>query len=462
MTFDKETERLTAGVRFGLGASAADIDAMGDDPRGWLTAQLDETPPAPEAAVPPDIQSIAQPFFELASAARRAAAEESAESALEARKAMRESYRPLNTALSAARLESIAAATESRLPFRERLTNFWHNHFAVRSTNRQGRVLLPYFAQTAIAPFVTGSFDKMLVSVSRHPSMLFYLDSTRSIGPNSPVGLSRDQGLNENLAREILELHTLGVKGGYSQKDVRELAAALTGWRVGKPTDEENAWRSLFQPTRHEPGGATVLDRDYPDKRERTAEKILHDLARHPSTARHIATKLTRHFVDDNPPEAAIRKLERCWLETEGDLGEVSHTLAGLDEARTSLFSKLKQPGDLVLSSLRALDLDITPRLAKLAARHQEAMGQPLLKPPGPQGWYDTAADWSDPGSLARRVDWGVALASAAGDRVDALAAMERNLGAFATRDTRLAIERAPTRQEAAAILIASPLFQRR
>lgn len=462
MTFDKETERLTAGVRFGLCASAADIDAMGDDPRGWLAAQLDETPPAPDTAVPPDIQDVAQSFFEQAVAARKTATEDGAEAALEAREAMREPRRRMTAALSAARAEKLAVTAKSAFPFRERLTSFWHNHFAVQAKSRRGTVFLPYFAESAIAPFVTGPFERLLVSVSQHPSMLLYLDNVRSTGPNSAAGLSRNMGLNENLAREILELHTLGVDGGYSQKDVSELAAALTGWGTGKPTDEETAWRSLFQPTRHEPGGATVLDRDYPDKGERTAEKILRDLARHPSTARHIATKLARHFVDDNPPEAAIQKLERRWLETDGDLGEVSHTLAGLDEARTSLFSKLKQPGDLVLSSLRALDLHITPRLAKLAARHQSAMGQPLLDPPGPQGWYDTAADWSDPGSLARRVDWGVALASAAGDRVDALAAMERNLGSFATRDTRLAIERAPTRQEAAAILIASPLFQRR
>jgi uncharacterized protein (DUF1800 family) len=462
VTFDKETERLTAGVRFGIGASAADIDAMGDDPRGWLTAQLDETPPAPEAAVPPDIQSIAKPFFEQAVVARRAVVQNDVEAAQKARQARRQAGRLMNSALSIASVENLAAAAESSFPFRERLIRFWHNHFAVQSTSRQGKVLLPFFANSAISPFVTLPFHQMLTTVSQHPAMLLYLDNVRSTGPNSPLGLSRNLGLNENLAREILELHTLGVNGGYTQKDVRELAEALTGWRIGKPTNEETAWRSLFRPARHEPGGATILGQNYPDKSERTAEHILRDLAKHPSTARHIATKLARHFVDDNPPEAAIQKLERCWLETEGDLGEVSRILVGLDEPRTSLFSKLKQPGDFVLSSLRALDVDVTPMLANLAVAHQKTMGQPLLDPPGPQGWYDTAADWSDPGSLARRVDWGVALASAAGDRVDALAAMERNLGSFATRDTRLAIERAPTRQEAAAILIASPLFQRR
>ncbi|MBX3504023.1 MAG: DUF1800 domain-containing protein [Parvibaculum sp.] len=451
MTFDRETERLTAGVRYGLGASAADIDAMGSDPRGWLLDQIEVTALLARSA-----------SGALPKTGKIYRVDAEALGPEDARLAVQQVRKQISSNFSAAGLDGVAEAVTTTLPFRERLIRFWNNHFAVGTKNRKGKATLPALTDDAIAPFVFAPFEEMLLAVSRHPSMQLYLDNIRSIGPNSEVGLSKGRGLNENLAREILELHTLGVDGGYTQADIKELAAALTGWSTGNTTEYATGWHFVFYPEYHEPGGATVLGKTYSEGGEETAEQILRDLARHPSTARHIAMKLARHFVDDDPPESAIRKLERRWLETDGDLAEVSRTLAGLDEARASLFSKLKQPGDLVVSALRALDLDMTPRLAELAVAFQGAMGQPVMRPPGPQGWYDTAADWSDPGSLARRVDWAVALAAEAGDKVDAQAAMERNFASLAPRDTRIAIERAASRQEAAAILVASPLFQRR
>ncbi|MDO9126609.1 MAG: DUF1800 domain-containing protein [Parvibaculum sp.] len=459
VTYSREIERLTASVRFGLGTNAADREAMGADPRGWLADQIETSIPVPSSAVPPSAGQEAETYYRLREYERSVSDGPDAENA---RLSSQQSLLRLRDILSEATLDTLSTAVETQHPFRERLIRFWSNHFSVQPKNWLAKIALPYFAGTAISPFVAAPFEEMLLSVCRHPAMQIYLDSGRSTGPNSKVGLKRGLGLNENLAREILELHTLGVGGGYSQEDVIELAAALTGWTSGKPKDEETAWRFIFQPARHEPGGATLLSKTYPDKGEATAEHILRDLARHPSTAHHIATKLARHFIDDDPPDSAVDKLERRWLETQGDLGEVSRTLVTLDEARASLFSKLKQPGDLVVSSLRALDMEMTPQLAKLAARHQAAMGQPLLRPPGPQGWYDTVHDWSDPGSLSRRVDWGVALAAQTSDSTNARAAMERNFGSLVDRDNRLAIERASTRQEAAAILIASPLFQRR
>ena len=463
MTLSAETERLTATTRFGLGASSADIEAMGDDPRGWLAGQVDEAPPAPPTRPVADElrrdSSHLQRELVAERDARRARDEAAAED-------IARRYIPLakrvDATLAAQKLDVAMRTAATKTPYRERLTGFWTNHFSVLPKNRLARSAVPYFSQAAIAPFATAPFVDLLFSAIRHPAMQIYLDSIYSVGPNSPEGRERGQGLNENLARELLELHTLGVDGGYTQDDVIALAKGLTGWAFHSLLDEENGWNFEFRAERHEPGPLTLLGKTYPDRGVETAELMLRDLARHPATARHLATKLVRHFVDDRPPEKAVAKLARIYLDTEGDLAAVSKTLAGLDEARHSLFSKLKQPGDLVISSFRAFDIEMTPQLATLAAEHQAAMGQPPFMPPGPQGWYDTAADWNDPSSLRRRVDWGVELARRTGGELDVAAAMERNFGSRLDRDTRVAVTRAPTRREAAAILLASPMFQRR
>lgn len=461
MTLNAETERLTAAIRFGLGASSADIEAMGDDPRGWLAGQIDEAPAAPPP-LPDELRKDTSNFQ------REIIAERDAKRAGDeaAAKEIAQGYLPLarriDATLAEQKLDIATQSVATKTPYRERLTGFWTNHFSVSPKNRPARFTVPYFSEAAIAPFVTAPFTDLLFSAIRHPAMQIYLDSIRSIGPNSPEGRERRRGLNENLARELLELHTLGVDGGYTQDDVIALAKGLTGWTFHSLLDEKNAWAFEFRAERHEPGPLTLLGKTYPDRGVETAELMLHDLAQHPATAHHLATKLVRHFVDDRPPEKTVGKVARVYLDTGGDLAAVSKTLAGLDEARHSLFSKLKQPRDLVISSFRAFDIEMTPKLAKLAAKHQAAMGQPPFTPPGPQGWYDTAADWNDPSSLRRRIDWGVELAWQTGGDLDAVAAMERNFGSRIDRDTRLAVTRAPTRREAAAILLASPMFQRR
>lgn len=457
-----DIEQLAAAVRFGLGARASDIEAMAGDPRGWLLAQIDRPSNEPGPVVAPEVKLDVSKYYasRLAEfAALRANDQDQVDLIIRDRRPLTVRIR---STLASAELEGLRRAVTTEAPFRERLVRFWTNHFSVWPKSRNGRVAVPYFEQSAIAPFVTGPFEELLLSSTRHPAMQIYLDNWKSVGPNSPIGLKQETGLNENLAREILELHTLGSEGGYTQDDVIALAAALTGWTFRSPHEAETSWDFVFRKRRHEPGAVTVMGKTYEPGDGQTAELVLRDISRHPSTARHLSTKLARHFVADVPPEAAIEKLSAVYLDSGGDLGEVSRALVSLDEARDHLFSKLKQPGDFVVSSLRALDFDIDEDLAKLAAAHQTAMGQPPLKPPGPQGWYDTFGDWNDPSSLRRRVEWGVALAARGGDTLTPIAATDRNLGTHLDRDTRLAIERAPSRQEAAALLVASPLFQRR
>lgn len=459
-TFSRE--QIAAAVRFGLGARSSDMEAMGDDPRGWLLAQVAPFVPAQVATLPDEMRADVGLYYEsrvTEAEAMRAGDMEAVDSVLRDRRPV---MRRIRIGLSAQKLGAITQAVSSDMPFRERLVRFWTNHFAVFPKSRNGRVAAPYFEQSAIAPYVTAPFAELLLSAVRHPAMQIYLDNSQSVGPKSPLGIERRKGLNENLAREILELHTLGVDGGYTQEDVIELARALTGWTFGSPHDPETSWNFVFHEDRHEPGKVTVLGKTYAAGGPETAELILRDIARHPSTARHLSTKLARHFVADEPPDAVVEKLTAVYMKSDGDLAEVSGALVSLDEARTHLFSKLKQPGDFVVSSLRALDFKMDKNLLDLAAAHQTAMGQPPLQPPGPQGWYDTFGDWNDPSSLLRRVEWGAVLAAHGGDTLDPVAAAERNLGADMDRDTRLAIQRAPSREEAAAILVASPLFQRR
>ncbi len=215
---------------------------------------------------------------------------------------------------------------EARAGYVERLVAFWSNHFAVSAAKGPlVRASAGAFEREAIRPHVLGRFEDMLIAVEQHPSMLFYLDNQRSMGPNSRAGRNRGKGLNENLAREILELHTLGVGGGYTQADVTSLARIITGWSfAGRRARREEPGVFLFRANWHEPGDHDLLGKAYTQRGIEQGEAAFADLARHPATARHIATKLVRHFVADDPPPALVERLTKVFLDTDGDLGAVS------------------------------------------------------------------------------------------------------------------------------------------
>ena len=426
------TDQIHALARFGLGRRGD--EAMPDDPRGWLAAQLSGADPGVAGATG-------------AEAALAALARQQREKTPEAIAAARALYRG-----ETVRLLDHAVATEA--PFRERLVWFWANHFTISARMPGCAPLVGAYVAEAIRPHVTGRFADMLRAVMRHPAMLIYLDNAQSIGPASPAGQISGRGLNENLARECLELHTMSPAGGYTQADVTALARLLTGWSV-RVQQEPRGY--LFRPRAHEPGGATVMGRHFPDG-EAGGLAALDYLAAHPSTHRYLATKLTRHFIADTPPPDAVRRIESVLRETDGDLGAATRAIIDLPQAWEP-GGKLRSPLDFVLSSLRALSLspDRRPELIGLLA----GLGQIPFNAPLPNGWPDTASGWTGPEALLRRVDAAYALAGRAPE-ADPLAIADASLGPLLGGATLDRLRSAASRREALALLLASPEFQRR
>ena len=289
--------------------------------------------------------------------------------------------------------------------------------------------------------------------------MLAYLDNAQSFGPNSTAGLNRKRGLNENLAREILELHTLGVDGGYTQADVTALARIITGWtfsgregRLGEPGT------FVFFPNAHEPGDHTLLGKVYAAGGVKQGEAALADLARHPATARHIAGKLARHFVADEPPPSLVDRLAKVFRETDGDLKAVAIALVDADEAWTTPLAKMRTPEQFLLAAMRAIDRMPEDPGALLGPLN--VMGMPLWQPPGPNGWPDTVSAWASPKAIKSRLDVSAAIAARVKDLVNPSELLETIAGESASGETRQAIARAELRQQGLALLLMSPEFQ--
>ncbi len=358
----------------------------------------------------------------------------------------------------AARLER-AISTEH--PFIERLVQFWSNHFCV-SMRKGGMVRYSAgaYEREAIRPFVLGRFSDMLRAVVQHPTMLIYLDNHRSTGPNSRAGRRRRRGLNENLAREILELHTLGVDGGYVQNDVRNLARIITGWSVtGQRHRRLPPGIFYFARQRHEPGDWRVLGKLYREDGVRTGERVLNDLARHPATARHIAKKLARHFVGDNAPSSLINRLTKVFRRTDGNLAALARTLAKSKEAWAAEAIKILPPYDFIVGMARGLGLRDRPRVMLRLIRR---LGQPLWQPPSPKGWPDEDGAWLNPAGLRERLRIAERVANRAARRHDPRRLGDDLLGPMLTTPEREAIARAETRAQGVKLLIMSPAFQRR
>ncbi|MGD0431796.1 MAG: DUF1800 domain-containing protein [Acetobacteraceae bacterium] len=422
-----------AMVRFGLGSTGSEPPQA--DPSAWLLNQLRQ-PDWPWPGPQP-----------------------STEEGLAAVRADRETKPPPGESQSRAlyRAQGLAAvgrAVATKTPFRERLVWFWTNHFTVSLRRGQCAAVAGAFVQEAIRPHVTGRFEDMLLAVMRHPAMLLYLDNAQSVGPDSMGGQISHRGLNENLARECLELHTVSADAGYTQADVTSFARILTGWSIDVRNEPLGF---MFRPRIHEPGAQKLMGRTFPDGEEGGIEAIRF-LANHPSTHRFLATKLVRHFVLDTPPPAAVHRIEGILRDTRGDLGAASAGLVGLNEAWTP-GTKVRTPLDLVVASFRALDVPVDPSPPFLGIL--AGLGQPLWTAPEPNGWPDTAVDWSGPEAMMRRIDWAYAVAGRIGDR-DPVALAEASLGPLYRPATKDAMAHAGSRREAMTLLLTSPEFQRR
>jgi uncharacterized protein (DUF1800 family) len=493
VTLPNDNAAAIALNRFGLGARPEDTPPA--DPKAWLVAQFAQYQPLPAAwAGQPTSVALATELGEQRlqnananasvnananananansnrSADANAAANPNAAATAKqaANKAIRGEIRDVyRTAVNA----SVGSAVMSPTPFVDRLVHFWANHFAVSAEKPQVAALAGTFEMEAIRPHVLGRFEDMLVAVERHPAMQLFLDQTRSVGPDSRAALRAEQrnpdlkrGLNENLAREIMELHTLGVRSGYTQADVTEFARALTGWSVAgvKGPQPNNAAPGafVFRPALHEPGARTIMGRSYDQPGEEQALAILHDFAGSPATAQHIAGKLARHFVADNPPPAVTERLANAFERSGGDLPTVYRALIDSQEAWSPVAVKFKTPWEWTVSSMRGLgwqdlgNLQAAPLLTQL--------GQPLWRPGSPAGYDDIAASWAAPDALVRRVEVAQRFAARVGDRLDPRTLGQTLLVGSISEPTATAVSRAESASTAIALLLVSPDFQRR
>jgi uncharacterized protein (DUF1800 family) len=471
-------EAALALHRFGFGPRAGSIEAIADDPRGALLAELEK----------PGAGQITNSELLSSGAANRVVFEYNAERAANEKRARKRRDDAAQIAMQNASPEAVMeakpgvapatmvqpdavplprqlfrkeakahfdAAINTEIGLVERLVWFWSNHFCV---NADATVMAGGYEREAIRPYVLRRFSDMLLAAESHPAMLLYLNNEQSIGPGSVAGVNRDKGLNENLARETLELHTLGVRTVYTQADVSNFAKALTGWTI-LPTasNPDHGGEFVFLGRGHEPGAQTVIAKTYAEGGVEQGRAVLADLARHPATAKHVATKLARHFIADDPPLTLVDRLTQRYMDTEGDLKEIVAALIAAPESWTAEQAKLKRPGEWIVAALRATaeTSDIVRVL-----RAQALLGEPLWRPPAPKGFSDDNAAWLD--GLGQRLDIANTFAHREGLGHEPGAVMEDALGPLASVATRRAIASAESRPQALTLLLMAPEFLRR
>lgn len=493
MASDDRLDASIALTRFGLGASPGEIDAVARGPRAWLDGQIRASgAPQPQGSFPTSSERVVQyaEYRDAASNARQVRRQSptdatamtpasangetpQAQAAFDARRMERRNLTQ-DTAQEFLARARLGATTPDG--FAERWALFWSNALTVSAVKFQSAVFIGQYEREAIRPHVFGAFADLLVAAEQHPAMLLYLDQAQSIGPNSPAGQRRSAGLNENLAREILELHTVGADGGYTQADVTEFARALTGWslegqgarqprrpnarRAAFLADQPGADGFAFRPILHEPGERTVMGRKHGPAGEAQGEAILRDLATRPQTAKRLAHRIAAHFVADDPPPPLVAALETAWLSSNGRLDVVARALISAPEAWAPAPAKVKTPYEFIVSTHRALGT--APQRPQGLQPPLVAMGQPAFSAPSPEGWPDTAADWAGPDALVKRLEWASTVADAARGQNEPVQIAEAALGPRLSDRTRTAVSRAESRPEALTLFLMSPEFQRR
>jgi uncharacterized protein (DUF1800 family) len=480
MSLDAKGAAALALHRFGLGPRAGSIAAIASDPRGALLAELDK-PGAGQIVNAELLTSAAGARLNFAYNQQQQAKRIAARISEEQRKAATAVMTPVEepTPEDAATMAvpdpaapaqptppqrnvnreveaRIAAAMNAELGFVERLVWFWSNHFCVSADvvlNMVGG-----YEREAIRTHVLGRFGDMLLAAEGHPAMLIYLDNFRSIGPMSVAGLINKIGLNENLGREILELHTLGVRTVYTQDDVYRFAKTITGWTL-RPmaTDPEHGNEFLFNPRTHEPGPQTVLGKTYPQDGVEQGQAVLADLARHPATAAHVAFKLARHFSSDEPSPTLVERLSKRFLDTDGDLKEITKALVEAPETWDEQRLKLKRPSEWLIACWRAIG--IAPEARRIFDSHGY-LGERFWRPSAPKGFSDEQSAWID--GLSQRLDIANRIGELVAAQVEPAALVENSLGSLASVETRQTIARAESRQQAITLALMAPEFQRR
>jgi len=480
MSTDPKYQAALALHRFGLGPKPGAIDAIASDPRAALLAEL-EKPGAGQIVDARLMSSTKSSMVAFNFRAERQANEIAKRAAEKERTEAGAMANAMQTAPNEAAANAqpnqpnvqqqifqnevrarFAASRTPEIGFVERLVWFWSNHFCISANE------VPFMAggyeREAIRPHVLGRFADMLAAAEGHPAMLIYLNNERSIGPKSVAGLINNTGLNENLAREILELHTLGVRTVYSQDDVLAFAKVLTGWTIlPAPTNPEHGGEFVFNPRMHEPGPQTVVGKVYAQAGVEQGRAVLADLARHPATAEHVSRKLARHFVADEPPRPLIERLTLRFFKSEGDLKEMAKALIEAPETWEAPLTKLKRPNEWLIASRRAVGsaLDGNDGGGILRSlRTRTMLGEPMWRPPAPQGFPDVQSAWMD--GMAQRLDVAERMAERAAATTDPQQLIETALGPLASTETRRAVARAESRQQALTIALMAPEFHRR
>lgn len=425
------------------------------DPRGALRAQLEGPDPGLASGQFANLLSGAAAFGQFRDFAmqrRKAQGQDDG-----AKKAIIQQIGELTRADATAQVQW---AITTRQSFRERLVWFWANHFSTSAEQNQAGPLIGPLLREAIRPHVTGNFTNLLLAVERHPAMLRYLQNDVSVGPNSPAGIRSKKGLNENLGRECMELHTVGLKAGYTQTDVTNMAKILTGWSVAPPEQASDSTGFKFRPLAHEPGAQTLLGHEFSGGEE-AGIAALTFLATYPTTYQLIATKLVTHFIADNPSADAVSRVAMALRESGGDLTAAYMRLIESPDAWTP-GQKLKTPFEFVLSTFRALPTPPDQPPAK-PMDMMSALGQPVWGAPLPDGWPDQAEAWSGSAAMLSRVDWAYTYSGRFENTVtEPREIANAALGTLLHPATASAMAAAGSRREALTLLLTSPEFQRR
>ncbi|MBV1707347.1 MAG: DUF1800 family protein [Hyphomicrobiales bacterium] len=474
--------------RFGYGSRGdGDLGIAASDPRGFLIAELNEPGIAllsgpdlyPSSKLLPELfafqkQKQAERKAKLVAKADMKAADMTspamASAAMQPKPAMagkmaaKRKGAPPNIIYQTLQSEALARidkAIAARSGLVERLVAFWSNHFAVSIRKSQIVVMgAGAFEREAIRPHVLGRFKDLVRAVEQHPVMLNFLDQAQSIGPDSPAGKRLKRGLNENLAREIMELHTMGVRSGYSQADVTSFARILTGWSIIGPQGKLGPPGTfIFNRFFHEPGAQKLMGKVYPAGGIEQGEAALDDICARPATAHFIAGKLAAHFIADNPPPALVARLAAVFTKTDGDLKAVTLALINSDEAWSTPLSKIRTPYDFLIAASRAQQSEppaVGPYFYAL-----KLMGMRLWAPPGPNGWPDTVSAWASPEGMKQRLDIAARIGHQWRSVANPSEVLATIMGNAASLETRQMVARAASRPQGFALLLMSPEFQR-
>lgn len=493
-----------AANRFGFGATSDGLAQIARDPKGWLKGQIARDVPLPKRIAALPKTGADQLAIQVWTASIRQNDQMGTRSKISSRRSdrmmrsgrsgakpvdgltpMQAGYRRLiNDRYVRAVGARFKTAVETDMPFRERLVHFWSNHFVVSGSKQAALAMVPSYERDVARAHVGHTFYDMLVASCQHPAMLFYLDNWISVGPNSvwsknpskapavTQSVGRPKGLNENLAREILELHTMGVDGGYTQADVTDFAKIITGWGMDLRPGINRRSRAkraafaagdifYFNAEAHEPGPQTVLGKVYDQSGVDQGLVALRDLSRHPSTARFIATKLARYFVADDPPQELVQHLSRVFLDTDGDLPSIYEALIDAPQAWQPELQKIKRPEEYLISTVRLLggpDLE-----GGHVVRLLDQMGEPPYRQGGPDGWADQGDQWSGPDALWKRIEWAkTAALHQASTAQDPLDLAKTAFGPLLSDTTRRTISGAESPEQGLAILLSSPEMLRR